>query len=258
MEYSVATGSMSRQVQFTIALVVALLLHLTIMTAATPAPEAPAEIIPTRTLSVTLGNALSGEQRRMVEQAQAPLAPQKSIQETINELADAEATGEELMQEALPLKPTAKQDSASAAPRAALKNKTKSKGQMAKTYVKKRREVNPQAATEGNMLGNTQETQRQIMANYAQTISLWMNKFKIYPKQAQDAGMQGRAVVRIRLDQRGQVHYRILTEHTPYPILDKAVLDAARRANPFPPIPQGYPTKDGFAEFMIPVAFTLD
>ena len=142
--------------------------------------------------------------------------------------------------------------------KSALKNKKKASGQVAESYVRKQAKPAPRKQIQGNALGNSKQATQQMIASYTQTISLWMNKFKIYPDEARQAGMQGRAIVRIRIDRKGNVRYSILTQRTPYPMLDKAVMDMVRRANPVPPVPADYPGKEAFLEYMIPVTFTLD
>lgn len=109
---------------------------------------------------------------------------------------------------------------------------------------------------DGSVLGNSNDSKAEIKARYEQTISLWIQKFKLYPEKARELGMQGSTVVRIRIDRRGNIRYSALEGHTGYPELDRAALDMVRRANPVPAVPDTYPAGDMF-EYLIPVNFGI-
>lgn len=109
---------------------------------------------------------------------------------------------------------------------------------------------------EGTVLGNSTDNKAQVKVQYEQTISLWIQKFKLYPESARAQGLQGNTVVRIRIDRRGNIRYSALEGTTGYEELDRAALDMVRRANPVPAVPDGYPEQDMF-EFLIPVNFAL-
>lgn len=108
----------------------------------------------------------------------------------------------------------------------------------------------------GSVLGNSNDSKAEVKVRYEQTISLWIQKFKLYPESARAQGIQGRAVVRVRIDRHGNIRYTILEENTGNPDLDRAALDMVRRANPVPAVPDGYPEGDMF-EFLIPVNFAI-
>lgn len=109
---------------------------------------------------------------------------------------------------------------------------------------------------EGSVLGNSNDSKAEIKARYEQTISLWIQKFKLYPEKAREMGMQGSTVVRIRIDRRGNIRYSALEGNTGYQELDRAALDMVRRANPVPAVPDTYPEGDMF-EYLIPVNFGI-
>lgn len=96
----------------------------------------------------------------------------------------------------------------------------------------------------------------QIVSRYEQLISMWIQKFKVYPEEARKKGMQGESVVRIRIDRQGNIRYYILDHSTGKPPLDRAAIDMIRRANPVPAVPDDYPAGDLF-EFLVPVSFHL-
>ncbi len=93
-----------------------------------------------------------------------------------------------------------------------------------------------------------------MVSHYEQLISLWIQKFKIYPAEARSQGMQGETVVRIRIDRQGNIRYYVLEHSTGYQVLDRAAIDMIRRANPVPAVPADYPKGD-LMEFLIPVGF---
>lgn len=105
----------------------------------------------------------------------------------------------------------------------------------------------PAVGTEGRAVAS---------ARYEQLVSLWIQKFKLYPKEALAAGIQGETVVRVRIDRRGNVRYFLLERSTGHESLDRAAIDMIRRANPVPAVPNDYPAGEEF-EFLIPVQFRL-
>ena len=109
---------------------------------------------------------------------------------------------------------------------------------------------------DGSVLGNSNDNNAAIKTRYEQTISLWIQKFKLYPESARSLAMQGKTVVRIRIDRRGNIRYSALEVSTGYEELDRAALDMVRRANPVPAVPDSYPDGEMF-EFLIPVKFQI-
>lgn len=96
----------------------------------------------------------------------------------------------------------------------------------------------------------------EAVVRYEQTISLWVQKFKLYPEAARAAGMEGETVVRVRIDRQGNIRHYILERSTGYSELDRAAIDMIRRANPVPAVPTDYPAGE-LLEFLIPVNFRL-
>lgn len=108
----------------------------------------------------------------------------------------------------------------------------------------------------GSKLGNTTSTQAEIMARYEQLISAWIDKFKVYPEEARSSGIQGKGIVRIRIDRKGNVRFVTLDESTGSDMLDRAVMEMIHDANPLPPVPDDYKSGDLF-EFKIPISFKM-
>lgn len=80
------------------------------------------------------------------------------------------------------------------------------------------------------------------MSNYRSRVVAHLTRYKTYPEQAQDRGVTGRNTVTITLDRAGRVTGSGLSAGSGHSILDAATLAAVRRAQPFPPIPDGGPT----------------
>ena len=114
----------------------------------------------------------------------------------------------------------------------------------------------PGGKSTGSILGNSSAKEAEMMSRYEQLISLWIEKFKLYPDEARSQGMQGETVVRIRIDRQGTIRYYILERSTGFQLLDKAAIDMVKRANPVPAVPNDYPQGD-LIEFLIPVNFHL-
>jgi len=110
---------------------------------------------------------------------------------------------------------------------------------------------------DGSAIGNSTDETADTKARYEQMISLWIQKFKIYPDYAREQGMQGSTVVRISIDRHGNIRWSELQGNTGYPELDRAAIDMVRRANPVPAAPDDYKPDQQMFEFLIPVNYTL-
>jgi len=94
-----------------------------------------------------------------------------------------------------------------------------------------------------------------IRVRYEQQLYVWLARFKQYPMLARSRGIEGTGSVRVRLDRRGRVMARSLEKSTGERLLDEAVVEMTRRADPFPPVPGAY-SGDSF-EFVAPIEFRL-
>ena len=90
---------------------------------------------------------------------------------------------------------------------------------------------------------------------YEQLVAAWLEQHKQYPRQARRLRIEGEAVLRIVIDRSGQTRQVSLAQRSGNRLLDKAALAMARRANPFPPIPENDPRQE--LEIVVPVAFML-
>lgn len=127
---------------------------------------------------------------------------------------------------------------------------------VAKQFVRANNVQAPSVKGKGNVLGNSTAKEAELMSRYEQLISMWIEKFKLYPDEARARGMQGETIVRIRIDRKGNIRYYLLERSTGYQVLDRAAIDMVKRANPVPAVPNDYPPGD-LIEFLIPVNFHL-
>ena len=93
------------------------------------------------------------------------------------------------------------------------------------------------------------------VAEYERLLVAWLEKHKKYPRRAKRLRIEGEGWLRIVIDRTGRTQQIELERRTGNRLLDKAALEMARRANPFPPMPEGDPRQK--LEFVVPVAFVL-
>ncbi len=91
---------------------------------------------------------------------------------------------------------------------------------------------------------------------YEQLLVAWLEQYKKYPRRAKRLRIEGEGVLRIRIDRSGQTLQVSLDEPTGNRFLDKAALEMAQRANPFPPMPDNDLRAE--LEFRVPVTFQLN
>lgn len=103
--------------------------------------------------------------------------------------------------------------------------------------------------TENMMTNETAET---VRARYEQIISVWIERHKIYPQQANRA--EGIVQMRVRVDRQGYVRYYVIERSSGNAALDSAAIEMIRRANPVPAAPPNYPAEN-LIEFLIPISF---
>lgn len=207
---------------FLLTIVVALLLHISGLVVWTFSPKQTVHELQIRMLNIRLGD---GDELTL----EAPSSASASVPENVPQV---EALIDKIAVSPTPSRP----------------QPDKSEMQQ---YV---REVNtPRLKKTGSKNG---VRDAEIMSRYTQMISLWIQKFKIYPEEARAKGLKGSTVVRIRIDRRGNIHYYALERSTGIELLDRAAIDMIRRANPVPSVPNDYPAGESF-EFLIPVNFSL-
>lgn len=108
----------------------------------------------------------------------------------------------------------------------------------------------------GSPYGNSADAEAVILERYEQLISGWIEQHKTYPPEARQAGIEGRAVVRLRINRLGRVILFSIEKSSGSPVLDRAAEQMIRAANPVPRVPNNYPA-GRLLEFLIPVEFKL-
>lgn len=106
----------------------------------------------------------------------------------------------------------------------------------------------------GSMYGTSRDARAEAVARYEQILSAWIQQHKVYPQEAYASGMQGRVLLRIRIDRAGNVLSRRIEQSSGYSMLDQAVMVAIENANPVPRVPMAYPGGK-MLEFRIPIDF---
>ena len=92
-------------------------------------------------------------------------------------------------------------------------------------------------------------------ARYGQLLVAWLEQHKKYPHRAKRLRIEGETILRIVIDRFGQTQHVSLAQRSGNRLLDRAALEMAQRANPFPPMPEN--DKRTQLEFVVPVAFLL-
>lgn len=93
------------------------------------------------------------------------------------------------------------------------------------------------------------------MTRYERLLSSWFELHKRYPDYARQNGLEGRAMLRIWIDRRGNIKNHEF-DSTGYEALDEAVQDMVRTANPVPPVPASYPRGETL-KFQLEIKFKL-
>jgi protein TonB len=91
--------------------------------------------------------------------------------------------------------------------------------------------------------------------SYERVVLARLERHKEYPRAARLKGIQGRALLRLRVTRDGRIAEARIAEGSGSEALDAATLEMARRADPLPPLPPEFP--GAVADFIVPVAFSL-
>ncbi len=108
--------------------------------------------------------------------------------------------------------------------------------------------TNGQAAEENSEQADLEDYGTALQEHFA--------KYNKYPSEAKEQGAEGTAIVYLKIDRTGKVLAARLEQKTGHDILDKAVADMVRSANPFPAMPEDYRKDQKFSEFMVPIIFS--
>ena len=111
------------------------------------------------------------------------------------------------------------------------------------------------APSEAPVVAESAAPDAEAAIRYDQLLVAWLEKHKRYPRRAQRLRLEGEGLLRIRIDRSGSIRELELARRTGNRILDKAALEMARRADPFPAMPEWDPRPE--LEFVVPVVFAL-
>jgi periplasmic protein TonB len=90
---------------------------------------------------------------------------------------------------------------------------------------------------------------------YEQQIARWVERYREYPLAARRRGLEGTAVVRLRLGADGTVLQAQIVRDTGHALLDRAALGMIERAAPFPGIPSELGGSS--VEVLVPIQFAV-
>jgi periplasmic protein TonB len=236
--------------QFGHVVMVALLLHALAFYIWHLSPKTQVVDIPVRALNIKLGDVDISEAQ--LQAIQPSSANSKAVENTLSKLVE----GVKMREDAI--KPVEASEKSIKEKMAKPSEDKKPDDYLSKISAPKQfiRNTNTAAPAQKIVPGTSTASDAEIMRRYEQVISLWIKKFKLYPDEARNQGMEGETVVRIRIDRRGNIKYCALERSTGYQILDHAAIAMIKRANPVPAVPHDYPPGDQM-EFLIPVNFHL-
>ncbi len=107
---------------------------------------------------------------------------------------------------------------------------------------------------QGSPMGNSSAAEAELLRRYEQVISLWVARNKIYPPEAFARGLQGEAVVRVRINRQGRILSYRIEQSSGHALIDSGLGEMVKRSNPVPAVPENYPGGKEL-EFLIPVSF---
>lgn len=112
-----------------------------------------------------------------------------------------------------------------------------------------------QGSGEGSAIGNSNLGDAEIESRYTQTLSLWLNRYKVYPVEARSAGVGGTVMLRIRINRQGRIMRYFLERASGHEMIDRAISTMVNAANPVPAVPANYPDPRPYLEFLVPIHF---
>lgn len=91
---------------------------------------------------------------------------------------------------------------------------------------------------------------------YLAALGPLLRRHLVYPATAQRRGLEGQALVSVRIARDGSVLTLVVQRSSGEPLLDEAALATVRRAAPLPPLPPGLP--EAALDVNVPLSFGLD
>lgn len=124
------------------------------------------------------------------------------------------------------------------------------------TPVKKAEEKNKQlVAQKAKAVAAVKRRAQQATVRYESLLAAHIRSHAYYPRRARSRNIMGSGSVRIRLDRSGKVIRKELQDTSGSSLLDSAILETVKRAEPLPTFPETITAKQ--LDFVIPIAFEL-
>lgn len=115
--------------------------------------------------------------------------------------------------------------------------------------------ANRHATSRGGSGGNGATAGHANTAGYGARLRALIERQKSYPEQAQERGLTGRATIALVVTRDGRLASVSIARGSGHALLDSATLAAVRRAQPFPPLPEGAAQT---ASFTLTIGYALD
>lgn len=93
------------------------------------------------------------------------------------------------------------------------------------------------------------------LESYARKLARHVAQYKYYPHSARRSRLQGKIIVAFTLNAHGFLYDSRIVQSSGHPLLDDAALETLRRAQPFPPPPEGFTRPQ--LSFQIPLRYTI-
>ena len=99
------------------------------------------------------------------------------------------------------------------------------------------------------------EIQQDLKKTYAEICSLYISKYRFYPRLAERRGWEGDVLLEVEIDRQGNLVKADILEESRYKLLNNGAIDMVKRASPFPQPPVQL-MRNGLI-IQIPISFRL-
>lgn len=94
--------------------------------------------------------------------------------------------------------------------------------------------------------------------SYEVILTKHLTSFQEYPAEAAEYGLEGDAIIRLRINGKGEIVAYALVKAVGNPILDGSIAKMVEAANPAPRPPKNILNTENEVDFMMPIAFRLE
>ena len=113
----------------------------------------------------------------------------------------------------------------------------------------------PMAAPAPAAIPAPQKSTGETRDSYLGRLLAQLNRFKLYPRAARQAHIEGVVMLRFVMDADGKVQSFEIAKSSGRPVLDAEALALIQRAQPLPALPADYPTRT--LDAVVPIEFSL-